>query len=398
MIKNIQSFLTENAALIRHLSDRRDTSIGFNAFTLASDIYYRENFHSDIIAAILDPSAKHGEGKMFLSLFIRCLETAAMRQNKQNIAEDLKALYPLNGNIIVTREEGRVDVKIAAPEWVIIIENKINGAADMPRQLPRYVEECGGPKKVKAIVYLTASEPKDPDKNGWENGDSEMVDSRLIKLVGFSETPSRPNLVDGWLAQCELAANGFATKSILAQYSELVKHQAGETMNQEEVKKLFASLSQNDIDYTNLLAALNAMPHVLADMTVAKFKDKPGLKRAFIYKDTVAVFDLDDLYVSNDTKQPVCLAIDVHCEALDRLGISILSRSVNKVPLKSYEGLMKSFNSSFVYEESWDRIVLRRDTNSAFRNIDTFIGDVGKLIDFLCEKRGCLQEIACGNA
>ncbi len=32
----------------------------FNVFTLISDLYYRENFHSDIMAFFLDPTAVHG--------------------------------------------------------------------------------------------------------------------------------------------------------------------------------------------------------------------------------------------------------------------------------------------------------------------------------------------------
>lgn len=40
----------------------------FNPFTLISELYYRENFHSDIIRAILDPGESHKEGNLFLAL------------------------------------------------------------------------------------------------------------------------------------------------------------------------------------------------------------------------------------------------------------------------------------------------------------------------------------------
>ena len=43
---------------------------GFNVFHLISDYYYRETFHGDIIAALLSPDEKHGEGNLYVNLFI----------------------------------------------------------------------------------------------------------------------------------------------------------------------------------------------------------------------------------------------------------------------------------------------------------------------------------------
>ena len=69
-LKEIDTFLNDNAKLVREINDRQDTSIGFNAFALVSDTYYRENFHSDVIKAILDPHSGHGEGTLYLKKFI----------------------------------------------------------------------------------------------------------------------------------------------------------------------------------------------------------------------------------------------------------------------------------------------------------------------------------------
>ena len=44
-----------------------------NVFTIASDLYYRENFHSDIICAFLDPYYNHNMGPTFLHAFIDML-------------------------------------------------------------------------------------------------------------------------------------------------------------------------------------------------------------------------------------------------------------------------------------------------------------------------------------
>ena len=75
--EQIREFLSDIAII--SLSEKfdkiqKDTSeVGFNVFTLTSDLYYRENFHSDIIAAFLNPKAKHNEGNLFLDAFIDML-------------------------------------------------------------------------------------------------------------------------------------------------------------------------------------------------------------------------------------------------------------------------------------------------------------------------------------
>jgi len=38
---------------------KSQTNPGFNIFHLISDTYYKENFHSDIIASFLDTNGKH---------------------------------------------------------------------------------------------------------------------------------------------------------------------------------------------------------------------------------------------------------------------------------------------------------------------------------------------------
>lgn len=42
-----------------------------NVFSLVSDLYYRENFHSDIICEFLNPAGSHNEGTTFLFAFHR---------------------------------------------------------------------------------------------------------------------------------------------------------------------------------------------------------------------------------------------------------------------------------------------------------------------------------------
>lgn len=390
----MQSFLAKNKEDIKTLLARRGKSIGFNAFALVSDIYYRENFHSDIIAAILNPSSSHGEGKLFLRLFINYLIEVAARKGKVSIEEELRQLS-LDDEIVVRREEGRIDIKIQAPVWTIIIENKINGANDQDRQLPKYVDKCGR-DRVKAIVYLTAANEKTPDMTGWLHGDDAKVMPKLLPIVGYSESKSIINLADGWLSPCELAAKGFITKSILSQYKELVIHQAGVPMNNELMKKLLDEMAKDGIDYFELKQALEQMPNAIASMITGRCAGMDGLeKMPEIAYNTIAAFDLKTIRIPNSGRVAK-FAIDVHCEDLGRLGISFFDRSGSNVPIERYLQTLQSIDSGFKYDKAVfeNRLVLQISPKEAYSAVDRFIGMVEIIVKAIVKKSDTLARIA----
>ena len=129
-----QKAVVEMIYACRHLAkeyfDRSLHSVHnrFNLFHVISNLYYRENFHSDIIAFILDPNANHGYKHLMLNSFIALL-------NRIGFNIDVANYY----DAMVVREEARIDILIKSEsnKRAIIIENKINNAGDMPRQLPR---------------------------------------------------------------------------------------------------------------------------------------------------------------------------------------------------------------------------------------------------------------------
>lgn len=124
-----------------------DTALGFNIFTSISDLYRRENLHSDILALILHPQTDRIGTSKNAKILVELLET--------KFSEQQKILLQCNQNLVVEREKGRVDVLIHDNAYALIIENKINEARDQNDQLPRYVEYCDGKNlTVEAIIYL----------------------------------------------------------------------------------------------------------------------------------------------------------------------------------------------------------------------------------------------------
>ncbi len=99
----------------------------FNVFHLINDIYgIGETKHSRFLAFLLNPRGEHGQGKLFLNLFL----------NELKIDFD-----PEHSEWIVTAEKDNADILIQSnyPTKIsVVIENKSNDAVDQRNQLYRY--------------------------------------------------------------------------------------------------------------------------------------------------------------------------------------------------------------------------------------------------------------------
>ena len=188
VIEQIHSLLSDCEHRERHHLQKNAgrINIGFNAFTLMSDIYYRENFHSDVLRAILDVNESHGAGNKYLRLLISLLNANfVLKKSLVRIPEE-KYL----SNVITMREAGRIDITIyGEDDHVIIIENKINNAGDTHNQIPKYVKlQLDKGKTIDAIVYLTLNQYKEPDRSTWGKDlqVGELIKNRLIPLRTYT--------------------------------------------------------------------------------------------------------------------------------------------------------------------------------------------------------------------
>lgn len=123
------------------------------------DIPIQEPIHSKILAKLLNPYAKHGQGGLFLYTFL----------------EQIGIKEPTSGSWRVTAELGRIDILLVRdnPLSIVIVENKSNNAQDQPNQLYRYwyqeifkrKDDLIYPEENFQILYLCSSESKTPDEN-----------------------------------------------------------------------------------------------------------------------------------------------------------------------------------------------------------------------------------------
>lgn len=237
-LRNIIELLEELAPLAMEIEDRKAkaTNIGFNVFQIASTTYYRENFHSYILYNLLNPGY-HEEGKLFLELFIDCLnECGHVRIDKTDFQ-----------NPIVERESDRVDIRIRDRESgkSILIENKINDAQDQYRQIPRYynIEEQAG-FEIPGVVYLTLLEGKVVSTLDWTEDEIKTILPKIIYLPAVST--KKVCLVNNWLEQCIQASNHEDVPGTLRQYKNIIIYLSKEKMDQNLLEEFYKHTQDND--------------------------------------------------------------------------------------------------------------------------------------------------------
>ncbi len=213
-----------------------NSTVGFNIFTLISDKYRHENFHSDIIKAFLDPHENHNEGNLFLRKFIEMLNKKCTSVSPIQLDAYEQAT--------VERERHHIDILIKSKNSDrCIIENKLNGAQDMDRQLSRYYNEMKGQRyKVDAIVYLTRTEIEQPDPQSYEEIDKE--DQNKILLI------PAPTLIKKWINPCIHKTNNLEYISILRQYSRLLQSLFPTSKTHTAMFELYDYLDKNIIHLT----------------------------------------------------------------------------------------------------------------------------------------------------
>ena len=299
----VSDFLNDCSSISKDYikSKEDDQKEMFNVFHIISDLYYRENFHSDIISFFLNPTEKHGGGSVYLNTFIEMLN----KTGKNIDSNDYK-------DAIVTREEGtiysRIDIliKSEATKKAIIIENKINNAPDMHQQMPRYYEYVTQNSYiVDAIVYLPLDIQKEPDKAGWTQEDENKVKPLLVTIPAYDKS-GKINLVKDWLQPSILLSNDIDVVSTLRQYSILIKKLNSNIMDNIVLEKFYENLLQNDNLQTaqSIRNMMNDLPRYLAFRIQEQFGENCSpFSKISIYSNNDAVFEgaiINNVYYNMD--------------------------------------------------------------------------------------------------
>jgi len=247
LIQSLKKSLKNRSQIVSH-----STEDEFNVFSLISNHYYRENFHSDIIRSFLCPRHLHGQGNKFLMLFLNLLNKHGKVEINPNDYE----------SAIVEREQARVDVLIkssttnlAGKTKVILIENKINGAIDQDRQLPRYFKTLTDAGfEVEAIVYIPLLF-KSPSQNGWELEEISAIEEKL-SIFSASNEYDRANLVQDWLIPCIQISSNIDVISTLRQFIKIIQKRKSQFMDKLIMTDFYDEMLKED-NYKTALSINN---------------------------------------------------------------------------------------------------------------------------------------------
>lgn len=247
--------IIENYNVAKEKSE--EYKLGFNVFSLMSDTYYKENFHSEIIHSFLNEN-KHKEAKMFLEEFVVyflgkdkvCYYQEAKADNEKGI----------NG-------KRRIDLLISSKTNAIIIENKVNNAIDMDNQLIDYYKYCKAKKlEVDKIFYLSKNGYKTPDKGKWEDSGVTKEVEALLKPLAVYSNDINSLTIYGWLEVCKEKTQNEDTRFLVKQYQQLLKYLRGFVLENEVLEKYFQFLSASEENKVKAEADMGKTKAINADL------------------------------------------------------------------------------------------------------------------------------------
>ena len=252
----IENILIEYSIAI---DKRKEYDLGFNLFSLISDTYHLENFHSNILFHILNPNSIHNQGNRYLILFVEYLKKYFPAINI-NDYKNAKVYEEYNNN------QRRIDLLIISKDTnkAIIIENKINGAKDMDNQIPAYYEFVCTEEgcTVDAVIYLSVDGKKKPDLSKWDvtKEKENEIKSKILQLSAFDiSTTDNKDIYRGWLQKCINETEKYTDEYfVLKQYSQLLKSLRGYIMETNELEKIFIEISSDKKSVKNFHLLVNA--------------------------------------------------------------------------------------------------------------------------------------------
>ena len=208
-MENIEKMLCNvNDILLTYDIAEKENGEKFNYFSVLK-IEKAEVKHSAFIAELLNPKGLHGQGDIFLKLFIELYYPIFQTKNtKVQIEKDLGK--EINEEM---KEEkiGRTDIFITNKTNCIVIENKID-AGEQSKQLERYHKYCtkNFPNKFK-LFYLTREGEFAKDADNLEKGKDYFCISY------------RKDLLE-WLKKClEKCENKPVLCQSISQYISIIK-------------------------------------------------------------------------------------------------------------------------------------------------------------------------------
>jgi hypothetical protein len=333
----IKELLNRLAPIIKESEEKQEKRMetGFNLFYLISDHYYRETFHSDIIAALLSPKEKHGGGNLYLNLFLDMIGVDKSNYQDAKVHKE----YGTNDGTL----GGRIDIFIeGGNKHCVVVENKLNNAGDTYKQLPKYYHYLDNNKyNIDKFVYLPLNPYKTPDKSDWSDEERIFIDGKLKILPAFLE--GEPNLIDNWLEIAEKKTENEDARFIIKQYVTVLRNLTNSIMNAKSLKSFYNEMIEGDNLKTALSVRdmLNDLPEYMAKRIVDEFSSNyEPFEKVFLFSTS----SKKAAVLHEAKKNDISFSVDIYCNELG-YEIVFFNRQGN-IPEEKFANLKNSLKDA----------------------------------------------------
>lgn len=342
----------------------------FNIFELMSDKFYRENFHSYIIAQLL-------KSEIILKNFLKFIEVDEIVYI--NNGYDVIPEYSIKHEI----KDGRIDILIKSNDkennedeenkekpHCIIIENKLHGAKDEERQLYRYYNSCSEKFEVDKIVYLpNLDKNNDPDEQSKEG-----IPKELIKIiVGYNGENKDFHAVLNY--SLEEVKSNIEWHLLLKHYLKILRL-TGKTKMDALTEKFYNKIKSEPEEYKKiqLIATMyNDLIKTRIDYFAEKFNGE-NYKNEYFWR----------YFYSEKRKMDYCLEIYIEN---DRSGLIFFSREDAK---KKYEQDIKDIEAWLKKHKLFEGF--KQDEDGCWAKEFKFPKEEDALEEFTGKLIKCLEE------
>jgi len=211
-----------NGVRLKCHQDKASLGFHFNIFEILNLSTNEVRTHSAFISELLDQKGRHGQGDLFLRMFLSLIEIQNFDTENSRV-EIETYIGEINDD---KTEGGRLDIFIATKNSPnIIIENKIY-ASDQKNQLLRYSNF----DPSATIIYLTLD-----GRNSLE-----QFDGQNVIALSYSQDITR------WLEECILIAHQIPViRETISQYLNLIRKLTQQYALEDMEKEIYALLIKN---------------------------------------------------------------------------------------------------------------------------------------------------------
>lgn len=208
---------------------------------------------SNCIASLLNPSGTHGQGNLFLDLFLNLLDSELKIKDKSIWSTTIKECSVVTENS--TDEQRRIDIYLKFKNGEIIgIENK-PWAGDQPQQLKHYADYIKNLANGKnwLLIYLSNYEPS--EYSIYKNDREEFENLGQFVTLNYAT-------VIQWLTQCAYESKALIVRIYIEELAKFIGIKINGELDMSEEKEMKSLILESRKNLESAFHIFNSLKSV----------------------------------------------------------------------------------------------------------------------------------------